>query len=66
MVDFWKGGEFGGWGVKVFARLGLGFLGTVGLEMDENSELEEGEACFHEDEGDDINPDTAFSYIVRV
>ncbi|KAK8585814.1 hypothetical protein V6N13_050784 [Hibiscus sabdariffa] len=31
--------------------------------MDENSELEEGEACFHEDEDDNINPDTAFSYI---
>ncbi|XP_039025048.1 cysteine-tryptophan domain-containing zinc finger protein 7-like [Hibiscus syriacus] len=33
--------------------------------MDENSELEEGEACFHEDEDEDdnINLDTAFSYI---
>ncbi|KAK8548721.1 hypothetical protein V6N12_061627 [Hibiscus sabdariffa] len=31
--------------------------------MDGNSELEEGEACFHEDEDDNINPDTAFSYI---
>ncbi|KAK8623867.1 hypothetical protein V6N13_065229 [Hibiscus sabdariffa] len=31
--------------------------------MDENSELEEGEACFYEDEDDNINPDTAFSYI---
>ncbi|TYI38858.1 hypothetical protein ES332_A02G058100v1 [Gossypium tomentosum] len=31
--------------------------------MDENSDLEEGEAWFHEDEGDNINPDTAFSYI---
>ncbi|GMI64091.1 hypothetical protein HRI_000078400 [Hibiscus trionum] len=35
----------------------------MGLEMDENSELEEGEACFHEDDDDNINPDTAFSYI---
>ncbi|GMJ02056.1 hypothetical protein HRI_003874800 [Hibiscus trionum] len=35
----------------------------MGLVMDENSELEEGEACFHEDEDDNINPDTAFSYI---
>ncbi|XVF38689.1 hypothetical protein REPUB_Repub20aG0123400 [Reevesia pubescens] len=32
--------------------------------MDENSELEEGEACFHKDgDNDNINPDTAFSYI---
>ncbi|XVE82118.1 hypothetical protein DITRI_Ditri15bG0121500 [Diplodiscus trichospermus] len=31
--------------------------------MDENSELEEGEACYLEDYDDNINPDTAFSYI---
>ncbi|XP_039071240.1 cysteine-tryptophan domain-containing zinc finger protein 7-like [Hibiscus syriacus] len=31
--------------------------------MDENSELEEGEAYFHDYEDDNINLDTAFSYI---
>ncbi|XP_012455485.2 cysteine-tryptophan domain-containing zinc finger protein 7 [Gossypium raimondii] len=31
--------------------------------MDENSEPEEGEACYHRDDDDDINPDTAFSYL---
>ncbi|XP_038991746.1 cysteine-tryptophan domain-containing zinc finger protein 7-like [Hibiscus syriacus] len=31
--------------------------------MDENSEFEEVEACFHEDEDDNINLDSAFSYI---
>ncbi|EOY06471.1 hypothetical protein QUC31_016266 [Theobroma cacao] len=31
--------------------------------MDENSELEEGEACYHKDDDDYINPDTDFSYL---
>ncbi|XWS14057.1 hypothetical protein CRYUN_Cryun36dG0090800 [Craigia yunnanensis] len=31
--------------------------------MDENYELEEGEACYHKDDDNNINPDTAFSYI---
>ncbi|XWS53645.1 hypothetical protein CRYUN_Cryun10bG0018600 [Craigia yunnanensis] len=31
--------------------------------MDENSEPEEGEACYNKDDEDNINPDTAFSYI---
>ncbi|XP_022721726.1 uncharacterized protein LOC111279098 isoform X2 [Durio zibethinus] len=31
--------------------------------MDESSELEEGEACYHKDDDGNINPDTAFSYI---
>ncbi|KAE8736057.1 Tetratricopeptide repeat-like superfamily protein [Hibiscus syriacus] len=31
--------------------------------MDENSELEEGEACYYRDDDGKINPDTAFSYL---
>ncbi|XP_022760529.1 uncharacterized protein LOC111306833 [Durio zibethinus] len=31
--------------------------------MDENSDLEEGETCYYKDDDDNINPDTAFSYI---
>ncbi|XWS39054.1 hypothetical protein CRYUN_Cryun18bG0017100 [Craigia yunnanensis] len=31
--------------------------------MDENSGPEEGEACYNKDDNDNINPDTAFSYI---
>ncbi|KAK9020056.1 hypothetical protein V6N11_054551 [Hibiscus sabdariffa] len=31
--------------------------------MDENSEPEEGEACYYGDDDDTINPDTAFSYL---
>ncbi|XWS08617.1 hypothetical protein CRYUN_Cryun40dG0017200 [Craigia yunnanensis] len=31
--------------------------------MDENSEIEEGEACYYKDDDDNINPDTTFSYI---
>ncbi|GMI80093.1 hypothetical protein HRI_001678600 [Hibiscus trionum] len=31
--------------------------------MDENSEPEEGEACYYRDDDDNINPDTAFSYL---
>ena len=63
MLDFREGWELERWGVKVLE--GLGFWG-VSLEMDENSELEEGEACYYKDDDDNINPDTAFSYIVRV
>ncbi|KAL4290579.1 hypothetical protein GQ457_14G014430 [Hibiscus cannabinus] len=31
--------------------------------MDENSEPEEGEACYYRDDDDNINPDIAFSYL---
>lgn len=42
--------------------LSLGF--GVGREMEE-TELEEGEACFHQnDENSTLDPDVTFSYIV--
>ncbi|XP_043719711.1 cysteine-tryptophan domain-containing zinc finger protein 7-like isoform X2 [Telopea speciosissima] len=40
--------------------LGLGF--DVGVEMEE-TELEEGEACFYQDDDSRIDPDVALSYI---
>lgn len=34
--------------------------------MEENSELEEGEACYYKDDDENIDPDIDLSYIVRV
>lgn len=34
--------------------------------MEDNSELEEGEACYYKDDDENIDPDIDLSYIVRV
>lgn len=34
--------------------------------MEDNTELEEGEACYYNDNYENINPDIDLSYIVRV
>lgn len=55
-------------GVRV-SGLGIGLGSGLGrmVDMEENIELEEGEACFAKDDDDtNIDPDIALSYIVRV
>lgn len=57
-------------GVRVLGLglgLGLGFGGLGGMVgMEENAELEEGEASYYRDDEDKIiDPDISLSYIVR-
>lgn len=50
-----------------FFGLGLEIFGVfVWLNMDDNTELEEGEACYYKDDDDDKLDLDSLSYIVRV
>lgn len=57
---------FEGVRVRVLGLEGTSSWCLMGLKMEENSELEEGEACYYMDDDENINPDIDLSYIVRM